>query len=255
MANRRPIFYEGKLGHYFRDLRKKHGWSLRRAVSVAGQNKLPVSLGPLKWLEGGLTKNPEPALLRALSVLYGEPYGNVVQEVARHVFDIRLNEPPHDDALPASMEGFVAVPLLTQPIAAKQPLLLEPTSGRDSSVPLRKEAVKKLTRPIGLRVGLREEGMAPTVQPGDVVVIDQNIERRRHPEDGRLYVVNLDALEGHEHGGAITRIETSDGILILTSDNPDTTQYPARAFIVKGKNLPEILVGEVVWIGRTTGTR
>ena len=125
-----------------------------------------MSLGPLKWLEGGLTKNPEPALLRALSVLYGEPYGNIAQEVARHVFDISLNEPPRDDAWPASMEGFVALPLLTPPIAAKQPLLLEPTPERDSSLPFRREAVKKLTRPIGLRVGRREEAMVPTIPTG-----------------------------------------------------------------------------------------
>ena len=145
--------------------------------------------------------------------------------------------------------------MLTPPIAAKRPLLLEPTPERDSSLPFRREAAKKLTRPIGLRVGRREEAMVPTIQPSDVVVIDQNIERRRHPEDGHLYVIKLDALAGDEHGGAITRIETSDGILILTSDNPDTTQYPARAFSVKGKNLTDILVGEVVWIGRTTRTK
>ena len=97
--------------------------------------------------------------------------------------------------------------------------------------------------------------MVPTIQPGDVVVIDQNIERRRHPGDGHLYVVNLDALAGDDHGGAITRIETSDGILILTSDNPDTTRYPPRAVKVTGRNLPDILVGEVVWFGRYLGSQ
>ena len=60
-------------------------------------------------------------------------------------------------------------------------------------------------------------------------------------------MVNLDALEGDEHGGGITRIERSDGILILTSDNPDKNQFPTRAFNVGGKNLPDILVGEVAW--------
>ena len=250
MANRRPIFYEGELGHYFRDLRRKHGWSLRRAVSVAGHKNLPVSLGPLKWLEGGLTKNPEPTLLRALSVLYSEPYGNIVQEVAQHVFDIRLNEPPHDDA---SMEGFVALPVLATPIATGQSLLLDPDPAHDSTLAFPKEAIKNFTRPVCLRVGRRDASMAPTVQPGDVVLIDQHIERRRHPQDGHLYVVHLDALEGAAHGGAIRRVETSDGILVLTADNPDKTHYPTRTRTVRRQSLPDILVGEVVWCSRSVG--
>ena len=95
--------------------------------------------------------------------------------------------------------------------------------------------------------------MAPTIRPGDVVLIDQHIERRHHPEDGHVYVVNLDALEGDEHGGAITRVETSDGILILTSDNPDKTRYPTRTRTVRRQSLPDILIGEVVWCSRYVG--
>ena len=253
MAKHRPNFYEGKLGRYFRDLRRNHGWSLNRAVFIAGQRKLPVGLSALKWLEGGLTKIPGRKLLRALSVLYGEPYGNIVQEVAKYVFGIEPHELPHGDAVPTSVEGFVALPVLATPIAAGQPLLLDPDYAHDSTLAFRKDAVKHFTRPVCLRVGRREASMAPTIQPGTVVLIDRHVERRRRPEDGHVYVVNLDALEGDDHGGAITRIDTSGGILILASDNPNTTRYPPRALNVTGKRLPDILVGEVVWFGRYLG--
>ena len=254
MAKHRPNFYEGKLGQYFRDLRENHGWSLSRAVFIARQRKLPVSLGALKWLEGGLTKNPEPELLRALSVLYGEPYGNIVQKIAKHVFGVEPHELLHGDAVPTSVEGFVALPVLTTPIAQGQQLLLDPDPEHDRKLAFRKDAIKKFTRPVCLRVGRREASMAPTIRPGDVVLIDQNIERRRHPEDGQVYVVNLDALEGDEHGGGLQRIEVSGSTLILNADNADKSRYPTRAFDIKGKSLPDILVGEVVWFGRYMGS-
>ena len=190
-----------------------------------------------------------------MSVLYGEPYGNIVQEVTKQIFGIESHERRHGEAVPTSVEEFVALPVLATPIAAGQPLLLDPDAAHDSTLPFRKDAIKNFTRPVCLRVGRREASMAPTIQPGTVVLIDRHVERRRRPEDGRVYVVNLDALEGDDHGGAITRIETSDGILILTSDNPDTTRYPPRALNVSGKRLPDILVGEVVWFGRYLGRR
>ena len=213
MPRQLPVFYAGKLGRYFRDLRESHGWSLRQAVLIAEHRRLPVKLGALRWLEGGLTKNPEPKLLRALSALYDEPYGNIVQEVAKQIFGIEPHDLLHGHAVPTSVEGFVALPVLATPIAAGQPLLLDPDPEHDSTLAFRKDAVKHFTRPVCLRVGRREASMTPTIPPGDVVLIDQNIERRRHPQDGHVYVVSLDALEGDEHGGALKRIDTSDGIL------------------------------------------
>ncbi len=96
--------------------------------------------------------------------------------------------------------------------------------------------------------------MAPLIQPGDVVLIDQNIARRRRPQDGHIYAVNIGALEGDESGGGITRVEMSDGMLIINADNPDKKRYPTRAFSVRRQTLPGILVGEVVWFGRSLGS-
>ena len=253
MAKHRPTFYEGKLGQYFRDLRENHGWSLSRAVFFARQRKLPVGLSALKWLEGGLTKNPQPELLRALSVLYGEPYGHIVQEVTKHVFGIKPHDLLHGDAVPTSVEGFVALPVLATPIAAGQPLRLDPDPAHDRTLAFRKEAIKTFTRPVSLRVGRREASMVPMIRPGDVVLIDQNIQRRRHPSAGRIYAINYAPLIGTE-GGALQRVELSGRTLILSADNPDKAAHPTRTFDTTGTNLPDVLVGQVVWIGRTVGT-
>ena len=95
--------------------------------------------------------------------------------------------------------------------------------------------------------------MKPTIEPGDVVLIDQNVARRRHPSDGRIYAINAGPLTGND-GGMLQRIDRSGRTLILSSDNPDKSAYPTRAFEIKGASLSDVVVGEVVWCGRTVGS-
>ena len=252
MAKHRPTFHGGKLGQYFRNLRENHGWTLNRAVHIAGQRKLPVGLSSLKWLEGGLTKNPRPELLRALSALYDEPYGNMVQEVARQVFGIDPQELLGDGAPPTATEDVVTLPVLTAPIASGHPLLVAPDSRHDTRLPFRRDFVTRLTRPVVLRVGRKVAAMKPTIEPGDVVVIDQNVARRRWPPAGRIFAINEGPLTGTD-GGAVARVERSGHTLILNADHPDKAAYPTRTFEVRAATLPDILVGEVVWVGRNLG--
>ena len=250
MAKHRPTFYKGKLGQYFRDLRKNRGWTLNRAVHIAGQRNLPVGLSALKWLEGGLTKNPEPELLRALSSLYEEPYGNIIQEVARQVFRIEPQELLRGDALPTSPEDFLALPLLTSPIAAGHPLFIAADADHDTRLAFRRDFVKPFTRPVVLRVGRKAATMKPTIEPGDVVLIDQNVTRRRRPSAGHIFAIDEGPLTGMD-GGSLARVDRSGQTLILSADHPDKTTYPTRTFEVAAATLPDVLVGQVVWVGRS----
>ena len=244
-----PVFYEGKLGQYFRALRDSRGWSLRQAVLIAEQRRLPVRLGALRWLEGGLTKNPEPELLRALSSLYGEPYRNIIQEVARQVFNIEPQELLQGDASPTSPEDFVTLPVPTRPIAAGHPPVVAPDADHDTHLGFRRDFVKRFTRPVVLRVGRKATTMKPTVEPGDVVLIDQNVTRRRRPAAGHIFAINEGPLTGRD-GGSLARVDLSGHTLILSADHPDKAAHPTRTFEVKAATLPDILVGEVVWVGR-----
>lgn len=250
MPRKLPVFYEAKLGQYFRELRENQGWTLSRAVLVAKQRKLPVGLSALKWLEGGLTKSPRPKLLRALSALYGEPYGNMVQEVARHVFATKPHELLEGATPPTLVEGFVALPLLARPIAARHPLLVIPDPDHDTRLAFQRDFVKRFTRPVGLSVGPKEASMRPTIEPGDIVLVDQHVGRRRRPRAGCIHAINMGPLTG-KAGGDLQRVELSGRTLILSSDNPDKSAYPTRTVDTKALSLTEILVGEVVWIART----
>ena len=155
MPRQLPVFYKGKLGRYFRRLRENHGWTLSRAVFIAKQRKLPVGLSALKWLEGGLAKNPRPELLRALSVLYAEPYGNMIQEVGRHVFAITPDELAGVASPTTALEEFVALPLLARSLASGQPLEITVDPHRDSRLAFR-HTLSKCRLSIG---GLPEEWM------------------------------------------------------------------------------------------------
>ncbi len=95
--------------------------------------------------------------------------------------------------------------------------------------------------------------MLPTLEPGDVVVIDQNPDRRRSPKAGHIYAVNFSPLTGDD-GGAIKRIDLSGGTMIVSSDNTDKRAHPPQAFTVPDVNLLDALVGEVVWTGRYLGS-
>ena len=253
MPRQPGVVHSRRLGEYFRDLRRNLGWNLSRAVLIAEQRQLPVSRGALRWLEGGLTKSPEPELLRALSSLYGEPYRNIIQEVTRQVFRIEPQELLQGDAPPTSPGDFVTLPVLTRPVAAGHPLLVAPDSHHDRRLAFRRDFVKRFTRPVALRVGRKVATMKPTIEPGDVVVIDQNLARRRRPPAGRIFAINDGPLTGTD-GGALQRVDLSGHTLILSSDHPDKAAYPTRTFEIKAATLPDILVGEVVWVGRRLGS-
>ena len=92
--------------------------------------------------------------------------------------------------------------------------------------------------------------MTPTIEPGDVVLIDQNLTSRRRPPAGRLFAMNEQPVTGKD-GCRLQRIELSGRTLVLNADNTDKSKSRTRSFSVTGKNLADILVGEVVWAGRS----
>ena len=57
--------------------------------------------------------------------------------------------------------------------------------------------------------------MLPMIEPDDVVVIDQNVDRRKRPAPGHIYAANFGPLTGDD-GGALKRIELSGRTRIVT---------------------------------------
>ena len=249
---KRPVFLP-ELGKLFSEHREARGWTLRGAASIAKRRKLnpPLTFQVLFRLEKGQVKNPEPDVLKALSALYNISYGTFAGRFFEQRYGLGGNLGV--DRAPTTIEGFVALPLLADPIAAGQPLAIAPDPDRDRTLSFRETVVRKFTRPICLRIGPREESMLPTLEPGDVIAIDQNPDRRRSPKGGHIYAVNFGALTG-DNGGAVKRIDLSGSTLIVSSDNTDKRAYPTQGFDITDVNLLDAIVGEVVWTGRYLGS-
>lgn len=228
------------------------------AVRLVQQMNVKFDGATLRGWEYGWIERPDPVRLLALARVYDVS----IDEMLRALMESRMNDvgkpiriPKSDTSLASTnVEGFKAVPLLATEIAAGQPLIVEPDEEKDSSLAFREDVVGKFVKPICLRVGRREESMMPTILPRDVVVIDQRPERRKAPTAGHIFAVNYAPLVGEPGGGAIKRVEISEGMLILSSDNSDKTKYGTKAFDLQGKNLLDILKGEVVWYGRYVGS-
>ena len=250
----RPIFHP-EIGRLFERLRSDRGWRQAQAADIARRRGLTlITRQVILRLEKGQTKSIEPDVLRQIASLYGTPYRQVLASWVEHRYGVQPSALARDDT-PTAIEGFVALPLLATPIAAGAPLLVEPDPERDGSLAFREKTVRKFTDPICLRVGRREESMRPLIHPRDTVVIDRNPKRRLPPVNGCIYAVNFGPLTGEE-GGALKRIDLVDHVLIVSSDNADKAHYPTQAFMLGHEhNLLDILVGEVVWLGRPVGSR
>ena len=246
----RPIFLP-RLGEYLRTLREDHGWNQLQAVDIARRRRISVSYNTLRWIEDGKIRSPEPATLKALSALYSVSYEELVASYAKERFGVQ-RRPKSEPNVAA--KDFTTISLLSTPISLKDALVVEPNPSRDDTLAFKRDFAKRFTRPMALRVGRKAVSMIPTIEANDVVLIDQNITRRRRPRAGGIYVINTAPLTGAD-GGALHRVDVSGHTLILNSDHPDKAAYPTRTFAITVTKLPDVLVGEVVWVGRSMAPR
>lgn len=82
----RPVFH-ADLGEYFVSLRDEKKWTQSKAAAIAknrGLNALTRQV--LLRLESGMTKWPTPEVLRDLSILYGQEYSALVEQVTRSTY-------------------------------------------------------------------------------------------------------------------------------------------------------------------------
>ena len=240
----RPVFLP-KLGGYLRSLRESRGWNQLQTVDMARRRRVTLSYNTLRWIEDGKIKNPEPEALKAMSVLYGVSYEDLVSSYARERFGFQRGS----NSEPESAKDSIAVPVLSTPLSRQSALVIEPNVDGADSLVFGRDFLKTFTRPIVLRVGLTEASMTPTIEPGDVVLIDQNVSRRRRPRAGDIYVIHFPALADAD-GSGLRRVKLSGRTLILSADNPDKSGYPIHTFEIKAATLPDVLVGQVVWVGR-----
>lgn len=149
-----------------------------------------------------------------------------------------------DTALP----DFAAIAVLPRQVGAGQPIEVDPDEEASEFIAFKQEFTRRFRKPIAVRVGRDQQSMVPTIQPGDLLVIDQQEQGRLRPNPRFVYALNID------NGATIKRVEVVDGRLIISSDNLDKDKYPTYTKPIHDLDLRQIVVGEVVWIGRYIGS-
>jgi transcriptional regulator with XRE-family HTH domain len=133
----------------------------------------------------------------------------------------------------------VEVPLLEDKIAAGIPL---PISGNWSETRFFTASfLKKFIDPILVEVGKDQDSMIPIIFPGDLLLIDRKAIEK--PKPGHIYAVNLD------DGGSVKYCLIQVNMLHITCENKFSDFKPV-AIDLKGRRLEQLIVGEVVWVGR-----
>jgi SOS-response transcriptional repressor LexA len=160
----------------------------------------------------------------------------------RLALESNFSQPHVHNVLKGARQVTAEVPMLKGRIAAGQPF---PVDARFSgSRVFTAEFLSHFTRPVLIKVGASEQSMMPTVQPNDLLLIDQSEERRRHPEFGRIYALSL------EEGGTVKHCEVVENELVIVPENMQQRGFSPRTVSLERANILEIVRGQVVWIGR-----
>lgn len=143
-------------------LRRRRGWTLGQLADRAAMHPSTI------WkIEQGKTPNPGTETLRRLSEALGEPVDTLTGSTA---------PPPQ----PVVFGGVVGVPIVRYSAHAGSSSVWQ-ESGPREWLPAEMERGRRL-----LAAEVIGRCLAPEIEPGDVVIFDQN---RREPQDGEIAVI------------------------------------------------------------------
>jgi len=196
--------------------------------------------------ESGLAETLDYSQPQVHNVLKGER--GLTPEFADRAlaaFDMQV-----EDLLPGRPQRdpkFREVRILKGQIAAGQPFPLE--MNWSGTRVFTAEFLGRYKDPMLVKVGRSETSMLPTIQPNDLLLLDQSPDRRRHPKMTRIYAVSLTQCDGDE-GGTVKRCEVVGRELVVMPENMQQRGFSPRTLPLADRDILEIIRGEVVWIGR-----
>lgn len=202
-----------------------------------------------RFMEGerGLSVESIGRVLDGLSakiVLPGAPQAEGAREVC-------FVSPRHSGAMhgakPAAAEDYLAVPLVSETVAAGPGLIPEDQIKSWVLVWRHHESVRFRNDLVAVEIDRNQLSMTPTLHPGDTVLVDR-AERSPDPA-GKLMLVCEPAPEG---GCAVKRVCTRhvDGDMELVFYSDNSREYPPSVFRLNrdyGGELSRAIAGRVIW--------
>jgi phage repressor protein C with HTH and peptisase S24 domain len=107
-----------------------------------------------------------------------------------------------------------------------------------------KRFLKKFHSPCLTRA--KGDSMLPVIADGDLLLCDRDMNKRLHPDPKRMYLVN-NPDEDDKVQIKVKKLSFSGRTLTLIPLNP---AHPPVAVDVDGKSILDIVLGQIVWIGR-----
>ena len=134
------------------------------------------------------------------------------------------------------------IPLLEGPLGGGNPF---PQPGRGTE--RRYFSTSLLNQPISpvvLALDQNERGMWPAIWPNDLVLLDRSPIERRRPEFEHVYALSW------EGEGWVGRCRVVGGALVVVVDNARQAHSLHGPVPLDGKEVLDIVRGEIVWVGR-----
>lgn len=94
----------------------------------------------------------------------------------------------------------------------------------------------------------RKDHMAPTVRPGDLVLLDTQREGRDRPLEGDIYLVRLP--DGERAFRRVTLAEVSDGCQVMLFPDNTASHKLLQLHLTRGAELHRFLLGRMLWLFR-----
>lgn len=104
--------------------------------------------------------------------------------------------------------------------------------------------IRKFKKPVLTRA--KGDSMLPVIADGDLLLCDRDENKRMRPDPMRMYLVNKSD-EADKVQIKVKKISFSGHTLTLIPLNP---AYPPTTMDVHGKSILDIVLGQIVWIGR-----
>ncbi len=209
---------------------------------VLNSNKNTNARDYITWLEklGASVTFPEAQPETVRELRFESPTVVGVKEYEALQYAARVT--PHND-------DYLAVPLVEQAVAAGPGLIPEQTV-KDWVIVWRwQEAIRGKSHLVAVRVGKAQTSMAPTIHPGDILLVDRNdIHREPHPP-GNIYLVQDPA---PDHGLAVKRVvfERQNRRLRVVFYSDNAVEHPPRTYDFEAEyssDISQALVGRIVW--------